>query len=855
MAKTFKSKFDTSYVPGTLKQIERKWKGKVDSHWNSVTSARQQKTGDGKAKYILSMFPYPSGQLHLGHIRIYTTSDILFKTSVLCGENTVHPMGFDSFGLPAENAAKLHNQSPFRWTESNVEQMKGQLANMGYHFHWREITSDPAFYRWTQWLFIQLFKAGLAYQGVSQVNWDPVDCTVLADEQVDAEGRSWRSGAPVEKRFHKQWLVKTNAFADDLFKGEDILDTGHWSFILATQRWWIKKANGYLFYLQFSGDGGGSETKCQVLQVFTKHPELFHSPKAFIGISQSHWLAGGRPVNSLVGQIANPFVEGDRPLLDIRVVDSGLVPKSTQATLLVLREAFEDEPTRREVVSLARSMGLGGYFTSDTYRDWLISRQRFWGTPIPIVHCRQCGPVPEREERLPVVLPHIADYSRIAEYRSADIASPLKHFAPEEWLKTECPSCGSPDAHRETDTCDTFFDSSWYFLRYFGRPASDRPFADGASLQPVYCYVGGKEHAALHLFYARFITHFLYSKGFIGFREPFRTLLMQAIVKGRTYRLNGRYISAEEAARHVQSSSGGRGEELEVTFEKMSKSKGTGVNPDELVAEYGADAVRWTMTSVGNPESERLWADNEKEFGPTLVFFHRILLTIEEFIAAKRGEAKLKTLAEADYRKAVEKLSASTDQQVFNVLYSLASSYQIRNGTTTIHRLTNSLRANMNNNVVLSAEFERGLASLLVMISPFVPCFAAECWQAFTQAIGKEEEEEENRLARFGFDTTKNVYEQAWPRVMNPEHRYIVRFTYRDEAGKEQECSRITVPLRQLGSWSEEEIRHLLAPFEEEIEWIDIVKHCSVVVRVRDEQAARQLLGESQFEVVQQVNN
>lgn len=341
-------------------------------------------------------------------------------------------MGFDSFGLPAENAAKLNNQNPFLWTKSNVEQMKGQLSNMGYHFHWREITSDPSYYRWTQWLFIQLFKSGLAYQGISQVNWDPVDCTVLADEQVDSEGKSWRSGAPVEKRFHKQWLIKTNAFADDLFKGEDILDTGHWSFILATQRWWIKKANGYLFYLQFNGNSDQSGmSQSDVLQVFTKYPELFHSPKAFIGISQSHWLANGRDVNTLVGRMVNPFVDGDREM-DIRVVESNLVPKSTQATLLVLRESFEDENTRKEIVSLAKSMGLGGYFTSDTYRDWLISRQRFWGTPIPIVHCKQCGPVPEKEDRLPIVLPDI-DYSRISHFKSDDIASPLKHFASDEW--------------------------------------------------------------------------------------------------------------------------------------------------------------------------------------------------------------------------------------------------------------------------------------------------------------------------------------------------------------------------------------------------------------------------------------
>lgn len=337
-------------------------------------------------------------------------------------------MGFDSFGLPAENAAKQNKQNPFLWTESNVRQMKDQLTNMGYHFHWRECTSDPSYYRWTQWLFIQLYKSGLAYQGISQVNWDPIDCTVLADEQVDSEGKSWRSGAEVVKRFHKQWLIKTNAFANDLYVGEDILDTGHWSFILAHQRWWIKKPDGYLFYLPMNGSH--IEQGANVLQVFTAYPELFRSPKAFIGVSKNHWLANGKDINSLVGKLTNPFIENHQ--IDIRVVDSAQTPKSTQAGLFVLREAFTDEVAREEIVSMSKSKGLGGYFTSSTYRDWLISRQRYWGTPIPIVHCPKCGTVPEKEENLPILLPNIS-HDKISDYKSSEIASPLKQFSPQEW--------------------------------------------------------------------------------------------------------------------------------------------------------------------------------------------------------------------------------------------------------------------------------------------------------------------------------------------------------------------------------------------------------------------------------------
>nr|XP_027204368.1 uncharacterized protein LOC113798081 [Dermatophagoides pteronyssinus] len=765
-------------------------------------------------KYVLSMFPYPSGQLHLGHTRIYTTADLLFKTSYLCGENVVNPMGFDSFGLPAENAARINNKNPFVWTISNIEQMKSQLKNLGYHFHWRESTSDPSYYRWTQWLFTELFKSGLAYQGISQVNWDPIDCTVLADEQVDSEGKSWRSGALVEKRFHKQWFIKTNAFANDLYAGEDIIDTGHWNFILAHQRWWIQKPSGYLFYLTMDEDKSGLDN---ILQIFTPYPELFCTSKTFIGISKQHWLSNGKKHREIVGQIKNPFLTDKK--MDIRLIEDANFPPSTQATLFIAREMHPDETKRTEVLDRARSIGLGGYYTSRSYRDWLISRQRFWGTPIPIVHCSNCGPVPVDDQDLPIQLPDI-EYSKISSYSSNDISSPLKNFAPNDWLNVKCPKCKTYDAIRETDTCDTFFDSSWYFLRYFTEPSDTQPF-DKIRLRPVDCYIGGKEHSALHLFYARFITHFLRSKGYLEFREPFHTLLMQAIVKARTYKLNGKYLTAEEAKDR---------KDVEVTFEKMSKSKGTGVDPDLLVQQYSSDAVRWTILSVGNPESERLWDSEEKEFGPTFVFFHRLLLTIEEYLAIKSGQSKIKPLDSLKFDETLKDFDRSTDQHVFNVLYSICSSYQIRNGTSSIHKLVNLLRANIRNNIVHTKEYERALASLIIMISPFVPCFASECWQAFTS---QTKENECSKL--YGFDYDKNVFEQKWPKIIDPNFLYIVRFTYRNENGREEEKKRIKIPLKLLQSWSEKEIRNLFTSINEEIEWIEIVKNSSIVVRLKNQ--------------------
>jgi len=328
-------------------------------------------------------------------------------------------MGFDSFGLPAENAAKMHSIEPKVWTKTNIKQMRKQLDRMGFQFNWRESTSDESYYKWTQWLFLQLYKSGLAYRGMSFVNWDPIDCTVLADEQVDSEGKSWRSGAKVEKKFHKQWLIKTNSLANDLYYGSDIENSGHWEVILSTQKWWIGKPNGYLFYLNL-------ENSDDVLQVFTKYPELFTSDKAFIAISSKHWLALNE---KSLPKIVNPFTG---KTMGIRVVDNDNIPQSTQSTILVMRESFENIDAREEVLKLSNQLNIGGYYTSDTYRDWLISRQRYWGTPIPIIYCDSCGVQAVPEHQLPVRLPQLGAIES-TDQKSNEISNPIKKFAPKEW--------------------------------------------------------------------------------------------------------------------------------------------------------------------------------------------------------------------------------------------------------------------------------------------------------------------------------------------------------------------------------------------------------------------------------------
>lgn len=330
-------------------------------------------------------------------------------------------MGWDSFGLPAENAAIENHQDPSNWTERNISQMRNQLNSVGYQFNWRESTSDPSYYKWTQWLFLKLFNAGLAYKGMGFVNWDPVDCTVLADEQVDEEGRSWRSGAIVEKRCHRQWFIRTTSLAKDLYDAKDIASSRHWKQILGLQRNWIKKPTGYVFYLSLSNN-------IDTLTVFTKYPELFTHKKAFIAISNDHWLSKTNQLKE--AKVFNPFINS---LIDIRVLDSIEIPHATEATLAVMRESFEDEEIRQNVLNRSKELNIGGYFSSDKYRDWLISRQRYWGTPIPIVNCKSCGPQPVPENELPVKLPPISDFQSIRETNTNEISSSLLKLAPQEW--------------------------------------------------------------------------------------------------------------------------------------------------------------------------------------------------------------------------------------------------------------------------------------------------------------------------------------------------------------------------------------------------------------------------------------
>lgn len=690
------------------------------------------------------MFPYPSGRLHLGHVRIYTSGDILARFSRLMAKNksyvpdfshVIYPMGFDSFGLPAENAALERGMSPEKWTNSNIRIMKQQLDDLALQFDWREATSNRNFYKWTQELFLKLMDHGLVYKSYAQVNWDPVDKTVLADEQVDENGRSWRSGSIVERRYLRQWFVKVNSMTNAIYKAEDV-NPDTWRDILAIQRNWIGQPTGWLFYLPISTKKSGSS---DTMPVFTRNPEYFASNSSKLLISPDHWLEKVYNV-SKIGKIDNPF--NGEPLPVVLTDDVKQLPPSTLATLSNETQ-IDSDIQRDQVILFAKLNDLGGYFTSDKYRDWLISRQRFWGTPIPAIDCDNCGTQGVPRHTLPVALPSSPDFAALksnldCKSKHGDIVAPLDKLAPEEWLQTECPSCGSV-AKRECETFDTLFDSSWYFLRYASEPIKDGPF-DRDSVRPVWCYIGGKEHACMHLFYARFITHFLHSIKEISFREPFADLLVQGVVKSKTYKLNGKYITKFEADSIKEK------EKLTIEYEKMSKSKGNGVDPQELLDNYGTDATRFCLMSYANPRSERLWRSNEEEFRDVMIFLRRVALSVEGYsdlglklISGGTGEKnriKIKELSKEVLKLRKMDLTDTRNKCSVDIFFHIQEGgHQFRQCISAMHILTGVIRTNMNTSAVYTLEFAEALAAQIIWLNPFVPHLSEELWLHFCQSM------------------------------------------------------------------------------------------------------------------------
>ena len=745
----------------------------ADGRWQRAWAQDGTFTADSDSpkpkSYILEMFPYPSGRIHMGHVRNYTMGDVLARYQKMRGFEVLHPMGWDAFGMPAENAAMEKGVHPGGWTRQNIAQMKAQLQRIGFALDWtREFaTCDPEYYGHEQALFLDLYEAGLVYRKESTVNWDPVDMTVLANEQV-IDGKGWRSGAEVEKRKLNQWFLKITDFADDLLEGLGSLED--WpEKVRLMQENWIGKSQGLEFSFDLS-DGGK-------LAVYSTRPDTIFGA-SFCAIAADHpiaqGLAGDPEVAAFIDQCKkgattaaaletaeklgyrtpitarHPFTGADLPVFIANFVlmeygtgavmgvpghDQRDFEFATKYELPILRvvasdPARADEPFKGEaeagdgvivnsdfldgmtveaakaaVIARAESEGWGEGRTVWRLRDWGVSRQRYWGTPIPFIHCDACGVVPVPKDQLPVTLPEDVSF---------DIpGNPLERHP--TWKHVDCPKCGKA-ARRETDTLDTFVDSSWYFLRFASQPA-DRPFdpEEVAKWMPVQHYIGGIEHAILHLLYARFWTRALAHTGKIAVQEPFAALFTQGMVTHETYsRIDEtRGVPVFFGPEEVDRTSEGAtlladGAPVEVgRVIKMSKSKKNVVDPDAIIARHGADAVRWFMLSDSPPERDLPWSDAGIE--GCARFVQRLWRLFSAYDAAAQGEDK------ALDRKTHQTIAAvAADIEALGFNKAVARIYELTGATE---------------KAAPSASRSSAIRALVHLAAPMMPHLAEEAWE------------------------------------------------------------------------------------------------------------------------------
>jgi leucyl-tRNA synthetase len=779
-------------------QIEQKWQ----QFW--ADQVRQHpSTEDSKPKfYALSMFPYPSGNLHMGHVRVYTIVDVIARLKRMQGFRVLNPMGWDAFGLPAENAAIERGIPPAKWTYANIGQMREQLKALGISFDWdKEVTTcAPDYYQWTQWIFLQFLAAGLAYQKEALVNWDPIDQTVLANEQVDSEGKSWRSGAKVERKLLRQWFFKITDYAEQLLS--DLAQLQGWpERVRLMQANWIGKSIGAL--VTFSTEQGDEIT------VFTTRPDTLWGA-TFMVLSPEHPLvdklvtpsqrsaiqtyqaeaagkseldrtAEGREKTGVwTGSYAiNPVNNAKIPIwiADYVLMDYGtgaimavpahdqrdfefaktfqlpiqVVVQPPEQTLdsATLASAYPDAgvmvnsgpldgiPTGKgkgESVAVAiqwlekhqKGQGTANY----RLRDWLISRQRYWGCPIPVIYCPSCGVVPVPEEQLPVVLPEDVEFS--------GKGSPLAKL--ETWVNVPCPTCGQP-ARRETDTMDTFMCSSWYYLRYpdaQNERAAFNPVLTN-DWMPVDQYVGGIEHAILHLLYSRFFTKVLRDRGLLNCDEPFQRLLTQGMVQGKTYKnpRTGQYILPQQIQDVANPVDPETGETLAVVYEKMSKSKHNGVAPGDVIAKYGADTARMFILFKAPPEKDLEWEDADVE--GQFRFLNRVWKLVTTAVPISPETVSV-ALQSATLTKDEKDLRRVIHTAIKEVTDDLQGDYQFNTAIAELMKLSNALSETAAKSSPVYAE---GIITLVQLLAPFAPHIAEELWQT----LGNQQ----------------SVHQQAWP--------------------------------------------------------------------------------------------
>lgn len=770
------------------RDIERKWKQHVDSFGFTDNDSNPN-------TYILSMFPYPSGKLHMGHVRVYAISDTLARFYRMLGHNVLHPMGWDAFGLPAENAARQSGDDPIIWTENNINVMKSQLKQLGCSFDWdREFaTCHPQYYKWTQYIFLQMYKAGLIYRKPSLVNWDPVDKTVLADEQVDENGYSWRSGAKVEKRLLTQWFVRATKFSSDLLKELPNFQKEDWADIVNLQKSWIGDVNGVCFDWNVEG----KVTFKVTLPVWTEKPENVYDvsfiavqPGSMLDVMQDTKSFQEYQYTTLDGNkeafkaarldfvACNPFSQEKVP---IYVVDNMLpfpngassymgVPSKINIDSVFAKclglpiskgSSLNESTTAESICRKAQEEGFGGFPTSSKLKDWLISRQRYWGTPIPIVHCVKCGTVPVPEDLLPVKLPPFPTQRE----NSDSISSPLAQA--EEWVNTTCPRCSGP-ATRETDTMDTFVDSSWYYLRFID-PSNNNQIVSlekAKKFMPVSVYIGGKEHATLHLYYARIVSHFLHQLGITPCPEPFQRLLVQGMVMGQTFleKDTGRYLKRSEVEFQGKTPVCiATGKPVVMRWDKMSKSKHNGVDPADAISSFGIDTTRLFMLADAAPFSQRNW-DPEGSKG-VLNWQNNLYVLVSHFILIRQeamlGKLKPNTSSPA-FLDGENQLYLLRNEHLSIITYNYKITHQFFVSIKSMQKLTKKLKLLPKEIVAFSPKFEEALATLVTTLAPMAPHFASELWRGLVSAPRPSE------CSSSGVNWEKPVLHQPWPEL-DPE--------------------------------------------------------------------------------------
>jgi leucyl-tRNA synthetase len=769
------------------KESEQRWQREWDSRGAFVTA---NDTSKPKC-YVLEMFPYPSGRIHMGHVRNYTMGDVIARFRRAQGYNVLHPMGWDAFGLPAENAARDNSKSgknaginPREWTYGNIDAMRSELKALGLAIDWtREFaTCDASYYGHQQKLFLDFHKEGLVYRSEADVNWDPVDMTVLANEQV-IDGRGWRSGAVVERKKLSQWFFRITRYSEELLQALETLEK--WpEKVRIMQRNWIGRSEGLRFTFDLSND--------EKLDVFTTRPDTLFGA-SFVALSPDHplteelakkdpkladFVAECRRTGTAEAEIETAEKLGyDTGLTAVHPFDSGwklpvmvanfvlmgygtgaifgcpghdqrdhdfaskyhlpitavVVPDGEDpATFSVAKEPYvgpgrlansrfldgmDVETAKKEVATRLEAAGRGKRTVNYRLRDWLASRQRAWGCPIPMVHCPKCGVVPVKESDLPVKLPDDLDFN--VRGNPLDAHPTFKH--------TNCPSCGGK-AVRDTDTLDTFVDSSWYFARFADPTATDPVNRDAVNYWlPVDQYIGGIEHAILHLLYARFFTRGLHATGWTKIDEPFASLFTQGMVCHETYSVpddsaaGSHYVEPGEVEKRGEKAflKGTNTEVIVGSSEKMSKSKKNVVAPMGMIDIYGADAIRWFMLSDSPPERDTDWSETGAEG------CWKFVQRIHRLVSEAEGLAPLGTAigavdgASLELRRATHRAIAAVTEDLENLRFNRA--------VAQVYTLANAIQQAAGADPAVRRE---ALEAIVLLVGPMMPHMAETCWEA-----------------------------------------------------------------------------------------------------------------------------